>query len=158
MCWAVPDNFWEESSFWSRRQRWSGSTTTIKAKISIELGVLFQRSNFKFFLDCHHVWRSLDPTLNIWSNFAKNKKIFLSPFFFRVFKKDWTFLFVSFFFLLKRNNFFHLHPVICLVISPLIHLIIHLSTYSSGYLVLQSSFIKLFDGGLQCEFIWTFYL
>ena len=26
------------------------------------------------FLDRHHVWRSLDPTLDIWSNFMGKKK------------------------------------------------------------------------------------
>ena len=32
-------------------------------------------------LDHHHVWRSLGPTLRIWSNFEKKRWIFKTPFF-----------------------------------------------------------------------------
>ena len=32
-------------------------------------------------LDRHHAWRSLDPTLDIWSNFVKKEKA-LNVFFF----------------------------------------------------------------------------
>ena len=39
-----------------------------------------------FFLDRHHVWRSLDPTLAIWSNFMKERSIYLL-FFFRILKR-----------------------------------------------------------------------
>ena len=31
-------------------------------------------------LDRHHVWRSLGPTLHIWSNFEKKRWIFKTPF------------------------------------------------------------------------------
>ena len=137
MCWAVPDNFWEESSFWSRRQRWSGSTTTIKAKISIELGVLFQRSNFKFFLDLHYVWRSLDPTLNIWSNFVKNKiKYFYLLFSFASLKKIELFCLYLFSFFKKETTFF-----ICIQLSAWLsaHLYTSLSIWISVHLFLWLS-------------------
>ena len=33
----------------------------------------FFKLNLWRFLDRHHAWRSLDPTLDIWSNFVKKK-------------------------------------------------------------------------------------
>ena len=42
------------------------------------------------FLDRHHAWRSLDPTLDIWSNFMR-EKAFNLPFSFVYSKKDPTF-------------------------------------------------------------------
>ena len=65
------------------------------------------------FLDCHLEWRSLDPTLDICSNFLKKKSI-LPPFFSFAsfpFKKDPTF---------HKNVSFLLHLVIGLVIGPVI--------------------------------------
>ena len=40
-------------------------------------------SCFAFILDRHHAWRSLDPTVDIWSNFVKEPAFFL----FATFKK-----------------------------------------------------------------------
>ena len=39
------------------------------------------------FLDRHHAWQSLDPTLDIWSNFMKKKKALTSYFSFASFLK-----------------------------------------------------------------------
>ena len=32
------------------------------------------RVKYQYILDRHHAWRSLDPTLDIWSNFVKKKR------------------------------------------------------------------------------------
>ena len=83
------------------------------------------------FLDRHHIWWSLDPTIDIWLNFVK-KKDSSSLFSFASFYKDASFL---------------LH----LVIGPVIHMVIWC------FPIWLSSFIKLSHGDLQCKFIQTFF-
>ena len=87
-----------------------------------------------FFLDRHPVWRSLDPTLDIWSNFVKEKK--------------------------ALNVLFSFHLLCCISsnvarvpkgsqrfpkvtkISPLFSFVLP---------ILTDHYIKSSDGGLQCE-------
>ena len=74
-----------------------------------------------FLLDRHHVWRSLDPTLAIWSNFMKERSIYSSFSFASFIRKDATFLYKNASFLLHLV----IHPVIHQVIRPDIHLVIN---------------------------------
>ena len=64
---------------------------------------------FPRFLCRHHVWRSLDPTLHIWSNFVKKKENgFNSRYAFFFIKKDiQLFSFSYFFFIQKDTTLFH---------------------------------------------------
>ena len=56
-------------------------------------------------LDRHHAWRSLDPTLDIWSNFVKKKSI-LPPFF------------LLHLFLFKKTQFLvKIHHLFCIGLS-----------------------------------------
>ena len=57
-------------------------------------------------LDHHHVWRSLSPTLRIWSNLKGKKKDGFNSLFFIFLKRM-----PSFFFILKRDNYIsQAHP------------------------------------------------
>ena len=139
-------------------------------------------------LNCHHVWRSLHPTLDICSNLVKKKKnkkkaIYLLLFFRNFYLKTCYFFPFEFYFKemqLTRTSLviwpvilLHIHPVILPVISLVIWPVIYpLSAWLSVVIhaviclvlcpvmwcfpVLQPCFIRLSDGGLQCEIIRTF--
>ena len=113
------------------------------------------------FLDRHHAWQSLDPTLDIWSNFMKKKKALTYYFSFVSFLKKMQLF-------LKRCNFLssqviHLgyprYPLglsarlICLGYPPRLFARV-IWGYSSSYLMLPNltnHFNKLSNGDLQCE-------
>ena len=101
---------------------------------------------FPRFLCRHHIWRSLDPPLHIWSFFMKKTD------------NGFNFFFASFFYW-ERRNFFHLHLFSLFYKDATLF---HWPTpgYPSGFIwcfpIWLSTFIKLSDGDLQCEFIQNF--
>ena len=78
-------------------------------------------------LDRHHVWRSLDPTLAIWTNFVRERIHF--PPFFHVFLKRRKFLLFASFCCSHLFSFFHRD-----ITSFYSHLPRYLLGYLPGYL------------------------
>ena len=70
-----------ESQEYKCKMPWTESTTT-----TTDTKVQFEKNSppFEVFLDHHHAWRSLDPTLAISITFVKKEKKSIQPPFFRL--------------------------------------------------------------------------
>ena len=71
-------------------------------------------------LDRHPAWRSLDPTLDIWSNFMREKAFYL------LLLKRRNFLWFISFYGLQKTHFLFIHIILLIlpVIRPVIHPVI----------------------------------
>ena len=117
----------------------------------------FEQTSFKpektIFLDRHMAWRSH----NSFFVFVSFYLLFISVFFFRVFFLSCLFSFLSFFFhVFFLNGFPNRFPNRFLNGFPNRFLNGSAHYWLLSFLFWQSYFIKLFDGELQCKFIWTF--
>ena len=97
------------------------------------------------FLDHHHVWRSIDPTLDISSDFVKKRK-----------KAFCLLFFLLHHFLLKKTQLFFCIQLSARVSAPLLAwLSTRLSAQLSAWFLmlpnLTNHYIKLSDGDFQCE-------
>ena len=129
-------------------------------------GTLLYYYIVSYFLDPHPVWRYLDPTLDIWSNFVK-KRSHLPPFL-----KEYTTFYNSHLFIVciifTFNNLdtfsFHSYHFLYSPSYPSRYPPRYLPNYPPGYPPsylmlpnLTNQFIKLSDGVLQCEWNWDIF-
>ena len=114
----------------------------------------------------HHVWQSLDPTLDIWSNFVKKrrKKSILPPFL-----KNTQFFIIHLFLWFAKDTFsFHSHhftyppgypPSYLSVICPIIHWVICRSIHPVIHPVIRlviRPVIRTVIRPVICPVIWCF--